>query len=511
MSDFIKNLLTGRNNASVPAALKVGTKTEKSSTIVLPDNEKNSESLIWIKTPNPTMTIREEIIPLILPEISHQKNIQNSSPPAELKEKIMSLISRFRKDFGSGAAKSVNDVGSGAATPPSSTKRFLCALLPFAIPAILLLLIAFLSGTPPLHSILGLASPSNAGLFAKGLSLIVVVVGTIFGLLLGRKARALKGKTSRAGSFGVAAGVCLLLVAGIICSSAASGLFNTGGKPVSKDTTDKKAQLAALMAQYEEANGGSSPSGSDTSAASSSAPSRQGTFVNTSSGVVIPIKDALSIGESYQYGDATRTCNVKVYDYKVLPFYFWWFIDYNRFIYQIPSAGNSYLVVFIRIENTGTNSAIVPSADLIQITNNGNSYTHEPYFNTSVLSDYQIQYYSNHFDKLPYQWIRELGQDKRDYAFLTGYNIFGGWTNATTTATVIATSTATDSITSTNSSSANNGQGFFIKPGASNAIDGYLIFEVPYDVVKKDLDKTYVGISFNANSGTRWHLGQVSA
>jgi hypothetical protein len=132
---------------------------------------------------------------------------------------------------------------------------------------------------------------------------------------------------------------------------------------------------------------------------------------------------------------------------------------------------------------------------------------HEPYFNTSALSAYQMEYYSSHFDQLPYQWIRELGQDKRDYAFLTGYNVLTGVSNTSTTVTGTVTTAATGSTTTgTSSDSANNGKGFFIKPGASNAIDGYLIFEVPDNVVKKDLENTYVGISFNANSGTRWRL-----
>jgi hypothetical protein len=242
---------------------------------------------------------------------------------------------------------------------------------------------------------------------------------------------------------------------------------------------------------------------------SSSAPSHPAPAVTSSSGVIIPVKDALSPGESYQYGDATRIVEATVYDYTVLPFYFWWFIDYNRFVQQVPKNGNSYLVVFLRVEDIGTKSAIVPSADMIQITNNGKVYSHEPYFNTSALSSSQIEYYSHHYEQLPYQWIRELGQDKRDYAFLTGYNIFGGWEFATANSAENTTANVSVSdrmYNSTSSGEAYNGKGFFIKPGPGNAIDGFLIFEVPDSVVKENLDQTYVGISFNANSGTRWRL-----
>jgi hypothetical protein len=341
-------------------------------------------------------------------------------------------------------------------------------------------------------------------LFATGLYLIVTVVGVVFGILLARKAGVFKGKSRRIGFAGVATGICLLCIAGIICALAAPGIFSSGEQPVSKGTTDRKALLASLIAEFEEADAGTSSAPVDNAALSSSAPNHPSTGMNTSSGVIIPVKDALSLGESYQYGDVTRTVEATVYDYTVLPFYFWWFIDYNRFVQQIPHTGNSYLVVFIRSENTGTNSALVPSAEKIQISNNGKTYSHEPYFNKSVLSSSQIQYYSDHYEQLPYQWVRELGQDKRDYAFLTGYNIFGGWNFVSNP--IVTETTAVSTTSGTSSSSSNNGKGFFIKPGPGNAIDGYLIFEVPDPVVKQDIDKTYVDISFNANSGTRWRL-----
>jgi hypothetical protein len=341
-------------------------------------------------------------------------------------------------------------------------------------------------------------------LFAIGLYLIVMVVSVVFGILLAKKAGVFKGKNRRIGFAGVATGICLLCIAGIICALAAPGIFSTGEQPLTKGTTDRKALLASLIAEFEEADGGTSSAPVDNAALLSSVSVQPAPVATSSGGVIIPVKDALSLGESYQYGDATRTCSATVYDYTVLPFYFWWFIDYNRFVQQIPRNGTSYLVVFIRIENTGTNSALVPSAEQIQISNNGMTFAHEPYFNTSVLSSSQREYYSDHYEQLPYQWVRELGQDKRDYAFLTGYNIFGGW-NFVSNPIVTATTTVSTT-TSTGSSSSNNGKGFFIKPGPGNAIDGYLVFEVPDSVVTQDIDKTYVDISFNANSGTRWRL-----
>jgi hypothetical protein len=423
----------------------------------------------------------------------------------------MSLKKRIAAIFSSSKKKPVPVTGPQGApqqnnspSPKKPARTFLRALLPFTIPAALLLLIAFLATIPPLHHALGPVSPSLSRLFAIGLYLIVMVVSVVFGILLAKKAGVFKGKNRRIGFAGVATGICLLCIAGIICALAAPGIFSTGEQPLTKGTTDRKALLASLIAEFEEADGGTSSAPVDNAALLSSVSVQPAPVATSSGGVIIPVKDALSLGESYQYGDATRKVEATVYDYTVLPFYFWWFIDYNRFVQQIPRNGTSYLVVFIRIENTGTNSAIVPSAEQIQISNNGMTYSHEPYFNTSVLSSSQRQYYADNYEQLPYQWVRELGQDKRDYAFLTGYNIFGGWNFVSNP---IVTETATVSTTtSTGSSSSNNGKGFFIKPGPGNAIDGFLIFEVPDSVVKQDIDKTYVDISFNANSGTRWRL-----
>jgi hypothetical protein len=163
--------------------------------------------------------------------------------------------------------------------------------------------------------------------------------------------------------------------------------------------------------------------------------------------------------------------------------------------------------VFIRSENTGTNSALVPSAEKIQISNNGKTYSHEPYFNKSVLSSSQIQYYSDHYEQLPYQWVRELGQDKRDYAFLTGYNIFGKWENVTYNSTSTENVTVANPIYNESTAiDTYNGMGFFIRPGQGDVIDGYLIFEVPENVVINELDQTFVDIAFKANSGSRWRL-----
>ena len=263
---------------------------------------------------------------------------------------------------------------------------------------------------------------------------------------------------------------------------------------------DKSARLAAFLAQQDAGDENtvstaatvtSSPATTLTPAPVAAAPA---------SAPAVPDKYALDLGESYWYGDNYRPCLATVYDTTVLPFYFWWDMDWNRFVQQSPAqSGDVFLVIFIRIEDTGNMSAVVPSADSFVVVNNGRTYTHESYFDTSVLSQNEINYYSANFDKLPYQWIREIGDQKRDYAFLTGYNVFGE------NQTLITNYTGLNSALVPPSPPDTNGQGYFIKPGRSNAIDGYLIYEVPA-AVAADLKDTYVQVSFNSFSPAQWRL-----
>jgi len=205
-----------------------------------------------------------------------------------------------------------------------------------------------------------------------------------------------------------------------------------------------------------------------------------------------------------------------------MPFYFGWYIDYNKFVEKKPEDGYQLLVVHLRFENTGSTSALVPSAEMLPVVTKDEIFMHEPYFNTSVLSEYQKREYGgvNEFSKLPYQWIRELGQDQRDYAFLSGYYaIDSGNVTGNSGSDMVTNASNFSYITRCKGSIAVTGDsgkiltqdisggqcpGYFMKPGASNAIDGYLIYEVPVTI---DLKRTYLYGFFNQFSWTRWRLG----
>jgi len=390
-------------------------------------------------------------------------------------------------------------------------RPFLRAFLPFLIAPASLLLLAFLAGIPPFHYLIGPVSPELARLASTGEVMIVTVGGAAISLFIAKRIGAFRGTSRKAGYTGVAAGFCVVCISALVLSSAGAGFFMTGedasssvSSPVS-GTTDKQAAYAAMLASLAEADTVSDPG--ESVAAPDPAPAQvQPAVTQTASvisssevPVVIPLKDSLNLGEVYRYGDIHRTVQASVYDYLVLPYYFWWFIDYNRFVQAMPAPGNSYLVVYMNMENIGDKSTIIPNADQITISYAGKSYERLPYLNTSVLSSWQISQMGTE-DKRDqyYQWIREIGQSKRDYAYLTGENLFGE--------DLLITNSTSSSLNTTNSSS---GDGtywwYYLKPGQSLAVDGYLIFEVPDSVILNP-EKTYVNIAFNNMSQTRWKL-----
>ncbi|MFZ1901744.1 phosphate ABC transporter permease PstA [Methanoregula sp.] len=426
-------------------------------------------------------------------------------------------------------------------------RSFLLTFAPFALVAVILLVLTIM--LPPLSPV---GSNGPAGLLTVPImALILCLIGTVSALFLVRNStlfllRHQKGRMGnrRAEFAGIAVGFCMVLIGAFIFSAhifspvpslqspgseapAENGIFSyftpsgNGGISAimsliqdnsllgflhgsgsaaanSTASSNRGAQLAAFLAS-EETPAEVTPQSTLAALQPSPAPSSSAQAIS-SVPPSVPVKNALDLGESYWYGDNSRPCLATVYNVTVLPFYFYWDMDWNRFVQVTPvSSGDTFLVVFIRIEDTGNMSAIVPPATSFVVTYNGQTYSNEPYFDQSVLDPDEITYYTANFNALPYQWIREIGQQKRDYAFLTGYNVFGQ------NQTVI--SNYTNSANAPPTPPDTNGQGYFIKPGRSNAIDGYLIYEVP-DAVAADLRDTYVQVSFNSFSATQWRLGK---
>jgi phosphate transport system permease protein len=431
-----------------------------------------------------------------------------------------------------------------------SFRSFLVTLAPFALVTVILVA---LTAMLPVLSPVGSNGPAGS-LTVPLMTLIICVIGTVCALFLVRNStlfllRRQKGRMGnrRAEFAAIAIGFCFVLFGAFMFSvhifspvpsiqspgsgaSTGTGIFSyftpsgngglseisglvfnnslfsfvykpgNGTTPQATDTSNRAAQMAALLAS-EETPVATTTTPQSTPAALQPSPVLSSSTAVSSPGSVVPVKNALDIGESYWYGDNSRPCLATIYNATTMPLYFYWDIDWNRFVQVTPaSSGDTFLVIFIRIEDTGNMSAIVPPGAQYVVYYKGQAYYNEPYFDTSVLDANEISIYTANFNLLPYQWIREIGQQRRDYAFLTGYNIFGQ--NQTLESNYSAnTQFAPPSATTP------NGEGWFIKPGRSNAIDGYLIYEVP-GAVATDLKDTYVQVPFNSFSSTQWRLGK---
>jgi len=497
-----------------------GSMNENSSPII-PDGSTNLATLspIHEESSKETLPLFEEDLPLPPPtSASPQK------PTSPWKEFFSSAVTSIKRVFRNLKQKLPHPAPSHDESitkiPVDKPKRpslrelgrsIIFTFMPFIV--IFGLLLVITSVFPVLNPI---KSTSSAG-FVEALiaAVVLCILCTIISLFLLRKSSLfmrLRKKhpllRRRIGAFAVIFLVICLIATGVFIFSAyvnvpyitpntagqghgASSLTGTSG-------TSRSAQLAAYLASQETPAVVTSQS---TPVASKVPVAQSPSAAVSSPGSIVPVKNALDVGESYWYGDNSRPCLATVYNATTLPFYFYWDMDWNRFVQVSPaSTGDTFLVIFIRIEDTGNMSAIVPPGAQYVVYYKGQAYYNEPYFDTSVLDANEISYYTANFNLLPYQWIREIGQQKRDYAFLTGYNIFGQNT------TVISNYSVNTQF-SPPSATTPNGEGWFIKPGRSNAIDGYLIYEVP-GAVATDLRDTYVQVPFNSFSSTQWRLGK---
>ncbi|HXW98254.1 MAG TPA: PKD domain-containing protein, partial [Methanomicrobiales archaeon] len=95
-------------------------------------------------------------------------------------------------------------------------------------------------------------------------------------------------------------------------------------------------------------------------------------------------------------------------------------------------------------------------------------YDHRPYLNSTDYTDFENQTFASE-----YQWVRELGADDRDYEYIRDNSFMG------------------------------EQGGGFLWPGTSNAINGYLLYEVPRNLTPAN---TTISIWFNNVSQSSWVL-----
>jgi hypothetical protein len=179
----------------------------------------------------------------------------------------------------------------------------------------------------------------------------------------------------------------------------------------------------------------------------------------------VPYPDALKLDQQVPFGTGDQTGEATVYRTDVMQKYTWTSPSWNSPSEQAeagsplgtqhgyntatPGPGNEFLFVFIKAASTGSGSAYAPSPQQCVVSIDGKTYAYQ-----SVASDD----------------VTISGVLQQQYDYLIG----------------------------------RGGTGGYILPGASNAINGYLIYDVPAPVL---VEKTYLICNLDQKTQAVWNLG----
>ena len=177
-----------------------------------------------------------------------------------------------------------------------------------------------------------------------------------------------------------------------------------------------------------------------------------------------PFPGALALTTYVPFTFGAEQGNATVYRYLVKSTYTWTSPSWNspreqatdnplgvRYGYntETPQKGHVFLFVFLRILNTGTGAVYAPSPAQFTVSYNGTAYPYSSVHGADVT-----------IDTVP----------GTQYDYLIGYGGTGG----------------------------------YVQPGASNQVDGYLIYEVPAGFFPRD---TYVIGNLDPKTRAVWRLG----
>jgi len=179
----------------------------------------------------------------------------------------------------------------------------------------------------------------------------------------------------------------------------------------------------------------------------------------------VPFPNALALNEYATFGSADMIGQATVYGYDLKPTYNWTSPSWNSpqeqgaasppldiqrgYNMEKPQEGNTFLLVYVRVLNTGKNAVYAPSAKQFVVNSNGTLYNYSPVHGSDVI-----------IDKVPgTQYDYQIGR--------------GGTVG-------------------------------YVQPGESNRADGYLIYEIP---AKFSPNTTYVVSNLDYQNQAVWKLG----
>ncbi len=180
-----------------------------------------------------------------------------------------------------------------------------------------------------------------------------------------------------------------------------------------------------------------------------------------------PFPDAFALRELFSFNNESEYASrATVYRYWINETYQWHNDLDNKYYIQKPRAGNKYLLIFVNIENIGSDGYPYPKSNMIVVHYGGNIYR----VDTS-------HYLPNKAGDREATAVEIYEIEKNSDFFKQEYVEDYGYSHATTQD--------------------------FVFPGKGNAIDGYLIYEVPASLKPED---TYVEIVFDGEDRAVWKL-----
>jgi len=187
----------------------------------------------------------------------------------------------------------------------------------------------------------------------------------------------------------------------------------------------------------------------------------------TQTAVPDPFPNALHVKDGFPFGSGEVASEGNVYRIWMNNTYQWHNDLDNLYYTQEPRAGYKYLFVFVNVYNKGTAQVWPPDSSQIRVYYNGQWYSMDQNhrlpggsrnIKDNPLEIKEVQYFSKLYGS---EYVEDFGYSHGD-------------------------------------------QAGFLYPGKSNAIDGYIVYEVPASLTP---DKAYAQVAFNGNDVGVWRLG----
>ena len=180
-----------------------------------------------------------------------------------------------------------------------------------------------------------------------------------------------------------------------------------------------------------------------------------------------PFPNAFGLNDRLPFGTGSVSSEATVYRIWINDTYEWHNDMDNHYYVEKAKAGSKFLFVFVHLQNNGDTRVWFPPAGNVIVYNNGIQYTEDrSHYKPDKLADEE----ATPVEVKEIQYYQKLNGDEyvEDFGFSHGTELA------------------------------------YLYPGASNAVDGYIIYEVPQSLIPEE---TYVIIPFNAQDQGVWKLG----